>query len=63
MVARFSEGFIHSFFSLRHILIQAINDNSEALNKNMDEMMDLTKYVGTVDGKMEDLLHAMDTLS
>lgn len=46
-----------------NILIQAINDNSEALNKNMDEMMDLTKYVGTVDGKMEDLLHAMDTLS
>jgi len=46
-----------------NILIQAINDNSEALNKNMDEMMDLTKYVGTVDGKMEDLLHAMDKLS
>ncbi|MFZ3053272.1 MAG: methyl-accepting chemotaxis protein [Sulfuricurvum sp.] len=46
-----------------NILIQAINDNSEALNKNMDEMMDLTKYVGTVDDKMEDLLHAMDTLN
>jgi len=46
-----------------NILIQAINDNSEALNKNMDEMMDLTQYVGTVDGKMEELLHTMDSLS
>jgi hypothetical protein len=28
----------------------------------MDEMMDLTRYVGTVDGKMDELLHAMDRL-
>lgn len=46
-----------------NILIQAITDNSESLNKNMDEMMDLTKYVGSVDNKMEELLHTMDKLS
>lgn len=45
-----------------NILIQAINDNSESLNKNMDEMMDLTQYVGSVDDKMEELLHSMDRL-
>lgn len=46
-----------------NILIQAINDNSEELNHNMDEMMDLTKYVGTVDNKMEELLTIMDRLN
>ena len=46
-----------------NILIQAINDNSDSLNKNMDEMMDLTQYVGSVDDKMEELLHSMDRLS
>lgn len=45
-----------------NILIQAINDNSDSLNKNMDEMMDLTTYVGSVDDKMEELLHSMDRL-
>lgn len=46
-----------------NILIQAINDNSEELNKNMDEMMSLTQYVGTVDDKMGELLHTMDRLT
>jgi methyl-accepting chemotaxis protein len=46
-----------------NILIQAITDNSESLNKNMDEMMDLTTYVGSVDNKMEELLLTMDKLS
>lgn len=46
-----------------NILIQAITDNSDSLNKNMDEMMDLTTYVGSVDSKMEELLHTMDRLS
>ena len=46
-----------------NILIQAINDNSQELNKNMDEMMDLTQYVGTVDIKMGDLLHSMNRLN
>ena len=46
-----------------NILIQAINDNSESLNKNMDEMMDLTQYVGTVDKKMDELLTSMDLMS
>ena len=46
-----------------NILIQAINDNSESLNKNMDEMMDLTQYVGTVDQKMDELLISMDAMS
>jgi methyl-accepting chemotaxis protein len=46
-----------------NILIQAINDNSESLNKNMDEMMDLTQYVGTVDQKMDELLLSMDAMS
>lgn len=45
-----------------NILIQAINDNSEALNQNMDEMLELTQYVGTVDQKMGELLSAMDSL-
>lgn len=31
-----------------NILIQAINDNSDSLNKNMDEMMDLIQYVGFI---------------
>ncbi|MDD2369062.1 MAG: methyl-accepting chemotaxis protein [Sulfuricurvum sp.] len=46
-----------------NILIQAITDNSDSLNKNMDEMMDLTTYIGSVDNKMEELLHTMDRLS
>ena len=45
-----------------NVLIQAINDNSESLNENMQEMMDLTRYVGTVDDKMEELLATMDRL-
>jgi len=46
-----------------NVLIQAINDNSDALGQNMNEMMDLTRYVGTVDNKMEELLQTMDKLS
>jgi len=46
-----------------NILIQAINDNSDSLNKNMDEMMNLTQYVGTVDDKMSEVLNSMDRLS
>lgn len=46
-----------------NVLIQAITDNSESLNKNMDEMMNLTHYVSSVDDKMEELLHTMDQLS
>lgn len=46
-----------------NVLIQAINDNSESLHQNMDEMMDLTQYVGTVDKKMDELLLAMDAMS
>ncbi|HEX5328847.1 methyl-accepting chemotaxis protein [Sulfuricurvum sp.] len=46
-----------------NVLIQAINDNSESLNKNMDEMVDLTHYVGTVDQKMDELLVSMDAMS
>ncbi len=46
-----------------NVLIQAITDNSESLNKNMDEMMALTHYVGSVDQKMDELLHTMDQLS
>jgi methyl-accepting chemotaxis protein len=46
-----------------NILIQSISDNSEALNRNMDEMMDLTQYVSTVDQKMEEVLEAMDSMS
>ena len=45
------------------VLIQAINDNSEELNKNMAEMMDLTQYVGAVEGKMGVLLQRMDELT
>ncbi len=46
-----------------NVLIQAINDNSESLHQNMDEMMDLTHYVGTVDQKMDELLVSMDAMS
>lgn len=46
-----------------NILIQAINSNSEELNHNMDEMMDLTHYIGSVDSKMEDLLQTMHRLA
>lgn len=46
-----------------NVLIQAINDNSESLHQNMDEMMDLTHYVGTVDQKMDELLTSMDAMS
>ena len=46
-----------------NVLIQAISDNSEALNQNMDDMVDLTHYVGTVDQKMNDLLISMDAMS
>jgi methyl-accepting chemotaxis protein len=46
-----------------NVLIQAINDNSESLHQNMDEMMDLTHYVGTVDQKMDELLQSMDAMS
>jgi len=46
-----------------NVLIQAIHDNSESLNQNMDEMMDLTRYVGTVDQKMDELLVSMDAMS
>ncbi len=45
-----------------NVLIQSINENSESLNKNMDEMMDLTSYVGTVDAKMDGILSSMDRL-
>jgi methyl-accepting chemotaxis protein len=45
-----------------NVLIQAINDNSESLHQNMDEMMDLTQYVGTVDQKMDELLLSMDAM-
>ncbi len=45
-----------------NVLIQSISDNSEALNQNMDEMMDLTRYVGTVDQKMDEVLQAMDSM-
>ncbi|MFA6189187.1 MAG: methyl-accepting chemotaxis protein [Sulfuricurvum sp.] len=46
-----------------NILIQSISDNSEALNANMNDMVDLTQYVGTVDQKMDDLLVSMDAMS
>ena len=46
-----------------NVLIQAISDNSEALNENMDDMMELTRYVGTVDQKMDEVLQAMDAMS
>lgn len=46
-----------------NVLIQAINDSSESLNQNMDEMMNLTHYVGTVDQKMDELLISMDSMS
>jgi methyl-accepting chemotaxis protein len=45
-----------------NILIQSISDNSEVLNKNMDEMRLLTQYVSTLDTQMHELMHTMDTM-
>jgi methyl-accepting chemotaxis protein len=45
-----------------NVLIQAINENSESLNRNMDELMDLTEYVSGVDTKMDELITKMDRL-
>ena len=45
-----------------NVLIQAINENSESLNQNMNELIDLTEYVGGVDTKMDELLAKMDRL-
>lgn len=46
-----------------NILIQAINDYSESLNKNIDKMMDLTQYVGSIDDNMEELLYILNCLN
>jgi len=45
-----------------NVLIQAITENSESLNQNMKEMMDLTEYVSGVDAKTEELISKMDKL-
>ena len=46
-----------------NVLIQSINENSESLNQNMDELISLTEYVSGVDTKMDELLAKMDRLS
>jgi len=45
-----------------NVLIQAIIENSESLNQNMKEMIDLKEYVGGVDAKTEELISKMDRL-
>jgi methyl-accepting chemotaxis protein len=46
-----------------NILIQAIHDNGDTLNKNMEEMLSLTGYVGEVDSKMNEILAEMNKLA
>ncbi|WP_414720272.1 methyl-accepting chemotaxis protein [Sulfuricurvum sp.] len=46
-----------------NILIQAISDNSETLNQNMQEMTSLTQYVGNLDTQMHELIQTMDAMS
>lgn len=46
-----------------NILIQAISDNSETLNQNMNEMTSLTHYVGNLDKQMHELIQTMDAMS
>lgn len=45
-----------------NILIQTIYDNSNKLNKNMEEVILLTKFVGKLDTNMEELMLTMDTM-
>lgn len=45
-----------------NVLIQQISNNSDSLNRNTDEMIDLSKYVGTVDDKMLEILEEMKQL-
>lgn len=45
-----------------NLLIQSITDNSESLNHNMKEMIQLTEYVSNVDHKMHDLIETMDKM-
>ncbi|MDD2780326.1 methyl-accepting chemotaxis protein [Sulfuricurvum sp.] len=45
-----------------NVLIQAISDNSDILNKNMKEMNLLTHYVTNLDTQMHELMSAMDSM-
>jgi methyl-accepting chemotaxis protein len=45
-----------------NVLIQAIYDNSHTLNKNMEEILLLTKFVGKLDTHMQELMSTMDTI-
>ena len=45
-----------------NVLIQAIYDNSNTLNNNMEEMILLTEFVGRLDTHMEELISTMDTM-
>jgi len=46
-----------------NVLVQAIADSSESLNLNKEDMMDLTGYVGTLDGKMNEIIDTMNSLA
>ena len=46
-----------------NILIQAIVDSSQSLKLNMQDMNELTSYVGTLDDKMQEIVITMDNLN
>ncbi len=45
-----------------NVLIQSICDNSNTLDANMQEMVQLTEYVGNLDTQMGELVSAMDAM-
>lgn len=45
-----------------NVLIQSICDNSNTLDANMQEMVQLTEYVGNLDTQMGELISAMDAM-
>ena len=45
-----------------NILIQSVNESSDALNKNRDEMVSLTKYIESLSAKKDEIVHTMERL-
>ncbi|KIM09403.1 MAG: hypothetical protein KU28_01965 [Sulfurovum sp. PC08-66] len=46
-----------------NVLVQSINDSSDSLNHNMQDMISLTQYVGNVDQKMNEIITTMNELA
>lgn len=46
-----------------NVLIQSINDSSDALGQNANSMNELTEYVAGVEGKMDEIVDTMNRLT